>query len=141
MRIIFAVAIWLAAAGAAMAAGQWFEIERLNEGLGAPPDGLDRSTPQSTLEELIDRSAAGDFDAAAHLLNLNDIDAASQADRGPDLARKLQVVMQRKVVIDWAGLLERPDALDANATSDSAVAGQARRSIRCCSLPPRRPVL
>ena len=45
------------------------------------------------------------------------------------LARDLHAVLDRKVVIGWARLLDRPDALDARETSNSAVAGQPRRSI------------
>ncbi|QBF32641.1 mechanosensitive ion channel family protein [Thalassococcus sp. S3] len=107
----------------------YFEIDRLNPGLGAPPDDLVRNTPQATMEALLDSIASGDFDAASHLLNLSDLPIADQARQGPELAQKLHTIIDRKVVIDWHFLLQRPDALDSRASSDNAVGGQVRRSL------------
>lgn len=116
-------------AGTAVAQETVFGIDRLNTGLVGAPDQIDRSSPQATMEALLDLAEIGDFANAAHLLNLASIPSDKQAFRGPDLAEKLYSVIDRKVVITWADLLDRPDALDANATNKSAVAGQARRSI------------
>lgn len=121
--------ILLCFAAPANAADPYFEVEDLNAGLGDAPADLDRSTPQSTVEALLDTAIAKDFAAAAHLLDLSRIPAAEQPERGEALATKLHAVVERKVVIDWAALLERPDSLDARATADSAVAGQVRRSL------------
>ncbi|WP_394155764.1 mechanosensitive ion channel family protein [Loktanella salsilacus] len=106
-----------------------FEEEALNAGLGSAPEALDRSSPRGTMEALLDLADIWDFDQAAHLLDLANIPEESQSEDGPDLALKLFEVIDRNVVINWAELIDRPDGMDANATTNSAVAGQARRSI------------
>ena len=63
----------------------------------------------------------------AQVLNLNDIDVPVQAERGPILAERLAVVLDRKVVISWQALLERPDSLNANGSSEDVMAGQPRK--------------
>ena len=106
-----------------------YEIDVLNAGLGPAPESLDRSSPRSSVEALLDLATVGDFETAAHLLNLALRSEPQHRAIGPELAEQLYTVVDRKVVINWGLLLDRPDALDARATSDSAVAGQARRSI------------
>ncbi|WP_422826219.1 mechanosensitive ion channel family protein [Thalassococcus sp. BH17M4-6] len=106
-----------------------YEIDSLNTGLDSPPDTLDRSSPHAVMEAMLDLTDAGDFNKAAHLLNLANIPPGRQSAEGPQLAEKLATLIDRKVVISWGSLLDRPDALDATATSKSAVAGQERRSI------------
>ncbi|WP_282026556.1 mechanosensitive ion channel family protein [Limimaricola cinnabarinus] len=129
-RFLAAALIWLGTGLAALAQEtQVFEVEALNEGLAPPPETLDRDTPQSSMEALLDLVAAGKREQAAHLLDLRDIPPEQQATQGGRLAADLVAVLQRKAVIDWDDLLERPDALDANASSDNPVAGQAQRSI------------
>ncbi len=128
-RLALAALFWLCLTLPALAIEPYFEVDRLNEGLGAAPGDLDRSTPQSTIEALLDAAAANEFETAAHLMDLSDFEPSEQAARGEDLARKLNTIIDRKVIIDWQFLLERPDSLDALATSDSAVAGEVRRSL------------
>lgn len=106
-----------------------FEVEELNGGLTPPSSDLDFTTPQSTIESFLFAAEEGQFEEAAHALNLNDLDVAVQAERGPILAEQLATVIDRKVVINWQQLLERPDSLDANASSDNPMAGQARKSL------------
>ncbi len=123
--------IWIVAACAATAqeSTAFFEIESLNEGLGPPPEDLDRATPQSTMEALLDLVREGDRTTAAHLLDLSDIATEEQAAKGPRLAADLVQVLDRKAVINWSDLLERPDALETRGSSDNPVAGQPQRSI------------
>lgn len=106
-----------------------FEVEKLNAGLPVRPDGLDILTPQTALETFLSAADRNDFDTARHVLNLNGIDPSVQAIRGNDLARKLDAIIDRKLVISWQALLERPDSLDANAPSENVMAGQPRRSL------------
>ncbi len=130
MRLL--AALLLALLGSQPAAAQpdpFYEVEILNEGLGAPPGGVDRETPQASMEAFLTRAEAGDWAAAAHLLDLGEIAPADQGVQGPLAAAQLHEVLDRKVVLSWNQLLDRPDALDAAATSNSAVAGQARRSL------------
>ncbi|SHF59072.1 Mechanosensitive ion channel [Loktanella atrilutea] len=130
-RHILITCLWISTGLFSTAAAQdaVFESDVMNAGLGPAPDTLDRSSPQSTMEALLDLADMQDFSTAAHLLNLAPVPAPEQAEKGPELARKLYEVIARKVVIDWPDLIDRPDGMDANATSDGAVAGQARRSI------------
>ncbi|SEW16546.1 Mechanosensitive ion channel [Cognatiyoonia koreensis] len=106
-----------------------FEVDSLNVGLPATDADIDLSTPQSAIETFLFAAEDQDFATAAQVLNLNDIPLAERATRGPDLAEKLSTVIDRKVLISWQSLLERPDSLDANAPSDNAMAGQARKSL------------
>ena len=119
----------LAFASSAQDLDAFFEVETLNPGLGVAPDDLYRDTPQSTVESFLDAAAADDFERAAHLLDVSDIAEADQSARGADLARQLHSVLDRRVVISWSQLLERSDAMNAAASSNSAVAGQGRRSL------------
>lgn len=107
----------------------YFEVDALNRGLDPAPD-LARETPQAAVETFLQRTGLGDFGAAAHLLDLEKIDPVRQAERGPLLARQLAEIIDRKVWIDWNELPDRPDGLDVNASSNDALAGEPRRSIR-----------
>ena len=109
------------------AAPDAFAIDELNAGLPAPTRQVERDTPQAAMESFIDLAAAEDFEAAAHLLNLNDIAVEEQARSGPILARQLASVIDRKVVIDWGDLLERPDAMVT--TGDGPMVGQPQKSV------------
>jgi small-conductance mechanosensitive channel len=106
-----------------------FEVETLNQGLPPAPEDLDRTTPQSSMEALFELVETGERETAAHLLDLTGIPPSEQVRRGARLAADLVEVLDRTAIINWTALLERPDALDANASSESAVAGQPQRSI------------
>ena len=107
----------------------YYEVDALNEGLGAPPADLDRETPRAAMEDLFAFEAAGRWDAAAHLLDLGEIEPGDQAEQGPILARHLYTIIDRKVLLRWANLSDRPDAIDETETSRAALAGQPRRSL------------
>ncbi|UWR23265.1 mechanosensitive ion channel domain-containing protein [Sulfitobacter sp. S190] len=127
--LIAAISLLLCAAIPVSAQDQVFEVDALNAGLPAPRGDLDLATPQSAMETFLFAIEDGAFDDAAHVLNLNDIDVASQAETGPLLAQRLATVIDRKVVISWQQLLERPDALDTTAASNNPMAGTARKSL------------
>lgn len=107
----------------------WYEVGALNPGLGAVPDGIDRTTPRSSIESFIHLGRNGEWLEAAHLLDLAGWPDGEQAEVGPGLAEQLFTVIDRKIVVNWYQLLDRPDALDARAASESAMAGEPRRSI------------
>ncbi len=107
----------------------WYEIEELNPGLGEPPERVDRTTPRSAIESFLQLGREDRWEQAAHMLDLAGWPEEDQAEAGPKLARQLFTVIDRKIVVDWFQLLDRPDALDARTTSDSAMAGQPRRSL------------
>ncbi|NBB93626.1 MAG: mechanosensitive ion channel [Gammaproteobacteria bacterium] len=108
---------------------RWFEIETLNAGLGEPPADLDRSTPRQAVSQLLLLADEGDYARAAHLLNLNELPEDEQTRRGPELARKLVEIINRTMVVDWAALPSRSDALLETSSGERPLAGQARRSI------------
>ncbi|EAR51688.1 Hypothetical transmembrane protein [Oceanicola granulosus HTCC2516] len=117
------------------ASGDWFVRDSLNAGLGPAPDTIDRDTPQAAMESFFGRAAANDWDGAAHLLDLTAYDPAEQAEVGPALARDLATLVDRKIVVNWQRLLDRPDSLNARAPSESAMAGEPRRSLVLWVLP------
>ena len=122
------LALWLPLLAAAQPS-PFYEVDALNEGLGPAPPDLDRETPQATVESLLALAEEGGWERAAHLLDLGEIEPGRQPALGPITADKLHTVLDRKLVLSWSQLLDRPDALDERATSNSAVGGQARRSI------------
>ncbi|MCX7567725.1 mechanosensitive ion channel [Sulfitobacter sp. F26169L] len=76
-----------------------------------------------------------DWKAAAHLLDLNELPAERQAAEGPVLARQLHGVIDRKAVLDWSLLIDRPDALQTEGGDNKAQAGEPRRSLLLRDLP------
>lgn len=106
-----------------------FAIDAINPGL---PDGsrVIRDTPQATLESFLGYAASSDWEAAAQLLDLSPVPEAEQATRGPELARMLNDILERGMVLDWNLVPDRPDGLDAFSSSEIPLAGTPRRSIR-----------
>ena len=125
-------ALLLCALPARAQEGVWFETDTLNAGLGPTPDWIDRSTPQGALESFQAAIYRGDYDAAAHLLDLADIPDPQQPVAGPDLAGMLNTVLARKVIIDWNGLSDRPDGVPAHTAADAPETAQ--RSILLWSI-------
>ena len=115
-------------AGAGFAQEKWFETDSLNPGLGAPPDTLDRSTPMSSMEFFLDATAKDRLDEAAHLLDLTDLPRADQASEGARRAELLAVLLERKVIVPWSTLADRPDGWLTGA-SENNQSGRVRRSI------------
>lgn len=112
-----------------------FQTAALNTGLGPVPDRVDRKTPRAAMASFLRAAKDGDWDAAAHVLNLNDVAKDRQATEGPKLARQLYEVINRKVVMDWSLLLDRPDALQPLGGENKAQAGEPRRSLLLRDLP------
>ena len=127
----FIAALFIAVISTSFAAAQEvvFEVDRLNEGLPARSDEIDLTTPQSSVETFLEAAAEEDWATAAQVLNLNRIDRSEQAETGPRLAERLATILDRKVVISWQMLLERPDALDETVSSNDPLAGQPRKSL------------
>ena len=122
------VAVFVLAAPAAAQEDPWFPIDGLNDGLGQPPDAVDRRTPRASVASFLTAAEAGRFDDAAHLLDLSDIAADAQETEGPILARQLHSVIERKAVLDWGRLTDRPDGLQVLGGQSEAQAGEPRRS-------------
>ncbi|MCA0942921.1 mechanosensitive ion channel family protein [Salipiger pacificus] len=107
---------------------RWYEVEMVNPGLGAAPQNIDRSTPRAALESFLFRADDEDWEGAAHLLDLSPIEPGDQAELGPERARQFATLMDRKIMIDWYDLRDRPDGVDAR-TPDAPMAGEPRRSL------------
>ncbi|MCE0504219.1 MULTISPECIES: mechanosensitive ion channel family protein [unclassified Roseivivax] len=129
--VLLCLALVLPVAPAAQESGDtpWYQVEAINPGLGAAPDRIDRTTPQAAIESFLTAGRGDNWEAAAHLLDLAGWPEDEQAEVGPRLARQLFTVIDRKIVVNWYHLLDRPDALDARAAAESAMAGQPRRSL------------
>ncbi|WP_185984717.1 mechanosensitive ion channel family protein [Aureimonas mangrovi] len=131
-RLLLALlAVCLAGVAASAQEGEpeVFPAPWINRGL-EPAGELDRSTPRATLEGFFESAEAGDYERAAHFLNLGRLSDEEQRERGPVLANQLQEVLTRKVWLDWNTFPDRPDALDAFASADAANVGVPRRSLR-----------
>ncbi|MDF1727634.1 MAG: mechanosensitive ion channel [Sulfitobacter sp.] len=112
----------------ASAQEDWFSQSGLNEGLEPPPSGVDRNTPMGAMESFQYLTRQERYLDAAHLMDLSDIPAEAQSDVGRVLAERLAILVERKVVIPWADLADRPDGY-LRGSSDSDQTGRARRSI------------
>lgn len=106
-----------------------FAISELNAGLPEAPQRLDRSTPRATLEALLDAARSDQWNDAAHLLDLDSVPRDEQGIRGPELARDLWRVVNRKLSLDFAGIPDRPDAMDTLGSTRDPMVGEARKSL------------
>lgn len=113
----------------------FFETPALNTGLGPVPDRVDRITPRAAMASFLQAANDGDWDAAAHMLDLYDLSTERQVEDGPALAQQLYDVIDRKAVLDWSVLIDRPDALQTQGGKNDAQAGEPRRSILLRDLP------
>lgn len=116
------------------AAGRYFEVESLHEGLEPAEGPVLLDTPQSMMETFIFAAEGDDWNTAAHALDLSEIPQDLQAKMGPVLAKRLYEVMQRAMWLDWGDLPDRPDALLASASNKNPMAGEPRRDIRLAIL-------
>jgi MscS family membrane protein len=64
------------------------------------------------MREYLSLARRGDYEAAARYLDLSAVPAAELAERGPRLARELQVVLDRTLWIDLDALSDQPEGLE-----------------------------
>ncbi|WP_177209461.1 mechanosensitive ion channel family protein [Sulfitobacter brevis] len=126
--VLAALMLLLVTGFAASAQEKWFETEELNPGLPPAPKTLDRGTPMAAMENFLFFTSKGHFSEAAHLLDLSDLPQADQAVIGTERARQLSVVLERKVVIPWSTLADRPDGW-LSGSSENNDTGRVRRSL------------
>jgi len=89
----------------------------LNAGLGAPPPTVDRQTPHSTVQGFLEASHSGNYARAAHYLDLDFLPRSEQPERGPQLARRLKFVLDRKLLVDLSTLSKAPEGEGADKRS------------------------
>jgi len=65
-----------------------------------PVDEFDRGVPRTTVEGFLDAVQGGDFERAAHYLDLRNIPRSMEKMEGPELARQLKIVLDRALRID-----------------------------------------
>lgn len=100
----------------------------------AAAGAFDDSTPRRALRQFVDSARAGDYGAAAALLDLGVIPAAQRAAEGPHLARRLEFVLDRQLWIDWERISDEREGNPADGAGGDVVGeipvGGARIPIR-----------
>ncbi len=91
-----------------LVAGTKIEKVELNPGLGPPPPSVKRTDPRSTVKGFLTACEKGDYALAAHYLDLSAIPPAKQPTEGPRLARRLAIVLDRKLWINPAMVSNDP---------------------------------
>jgi MscS family membrane protein len=77
-----------------------------------PEDAHGRGTPRGSMQGFFAATAAGDYEKAAHYLDLRNLPAGLGPDDGPDLARQLDIVFERELFwIDIDGLSNKAEGL------------------------------
>ncbi|GAB5375980.1 MAG: hypothetical protein AcusKO_24420 [Acuticoccus sp.] len=111
-----------------------FTVETLNPGLPERPARLDLSTPRAAMEAFALATARGDHQTAAHILDLDSVVTTRQGAQGPELARQLAFVLDRKIPIDFASLPDRPDGMQTRGSNRNPMVGEPRKSLRLGTL-------
>jgi len=108
----------------------YYVLLRKNEVLGDIPDEVNLQTPQASLEHFVLSSRNKDFKSASYSLNLNLLPKNVSEEQVKKLARKLFMVINQNVSLDWDELSDRPDGqADETTRTNKAIAGKPRRSL------------
>ncbi|KAA0011972.1 mechanosensitive ion channel family protein [Billgrantia pellis] len=147
LSVVLAVALLFIGLGAALAqedgsgntneseeSAQWFSVDSLNAGLEEAPEGAKRQTPREAIRSFQKLAGEKDFAAAAHVLNLSELDEAEQQQRGPALARQLDEILRRGEWLDVSNLSGRQDAAIEDPSGQHPRTGEPRRDIQLASL-------
>ncbi|WP_111413014.1 mechanosensitive ion channel family protein [Billgrantia lactosivorans] len=113
---------------------EWYSVDSLNAGLDEAPDEVKRQTPREAIRSFQKLTEERKFAAAAHILNLSELDEAEQQERGPQLARQLDQVLRRGEWIDVSDLSGREDAAIEDPSGQHPQTGEPRRSLELASL-------
>ncbi|NIC04966.1 mechanosensitive ion channel family protein [Billgrantia bachuensis] len=113
---------------------QWFSVDSLNEGLGEVPEEVKRQTPREAVRSFLELAEQGEFAAAAHVLNLSDLDRSERQERGARLASQLETVFRRGEQVDASNLSGREDAAIEDPTGQHPLTGEPRRNLELASL-------
>ncbi|MCC5883823.1 MAG: mechanosensitive ion channel [Halomonas sp.] len=113
---------------------EWFPLDALNTGLDETPDEVRRQTPRESIRSFMQLTANHEYSAAAHLLNLSELDEAEQQQQGAELARQLASVLKRGEWINVSNLPSRQDAAIEDPSGQNPRAGEPRRSLELASL-------
>ncbi|MFQ3786462.1 mechanosensitive ion channel family protein [Halomonas sp. A29] len=142
LSVVLAVALLFSSLGVAQAQEeneseeeeQWFSVDSLNTGLEEPADEVKRLTPREAIRSFMALAEEQNFAAAAHVLNLSDLDDAEQQQRGPLLAQQLIEVLKRGEWLNVSNLSGRQDAAIEDPSGQHPLTGQPRRDIELATL-------
>jgi MscS family membrane protein len=73
-----------------------------------PYDEYNRSTPRSSVMGLAKALAAYEFDTAVNYLDLRNLPFTISEEDGPELARKLLIIAQRSMMVDYESISDDP---------------------------------
>lgn len=108
----------------------YYQLDRLNDNIGLPPNKFNFQTPQATLEHFISSCRSGNFEDAAYALNLNLFPMEVTKEEASVLAEKFYFVINQRVSIDWGNISDRPDGqVDIGTSTNQPIAGKPRRSV------------
>jgi small-conductance mechanosensitive channel len=113
---------------------RWFSVDSLNTGLGEVPEEANRVTPRETMRSFLDLTEQGEYEKAAHMLNLSELSAGEQRERGQELARQLAEVFKRGERISVDNLSGREDAVIEDPAGQDPRVGETRRNLELASL-------
>ncbi len=97
----------------------------LNPGLGALPVGVDRQNPRVAYEGFMAAARTGDFDRAAHYLDLGAFPPSEQPDVGRHVARRLMLVLTRNGWVDPGKVSNDPGG-DPEGPADTDVLAEVK---------------
>jgi small-conductance mechanosensitive channel len=113
---------------------EWFPLDSLNAGLDDAPDEVERLTPRDSVRSFERFTENEAYAAAAHLLNLSELDEAEQQQKGPELARQLASVLRRGEWFNVSNLPSREDAAIEDPSGQHPLVGEPRRSLELASM-------
>ncbi len=121
--------VWLATRRTVSSVAEWYRrivlgvrvaTAALNPGLGTPPASVRRDNPRAAVEGFLKACNAGRFAEAAHYLDLGGYPAAQQPAIGIRLARRLKIVLDRKLWINPEAISNDPGGAPEAGLPDEA---------------------
>lgn len=113
---------------------RWFTVDSLNVGLGEVPEEANRVTPREAMRSFLDLTEQGEYEKAAHILNLSELSNSEQREKGQELARQLAEVFKRGERISVDNLSGREDAVIEDPAGQNPRVGETRRNLELASL-------
>lgn len=113
---------------------RWFAIDALNTGLGDLPEEARRMSPREVVRSFLSLTESENYAAAAHLLNLNNIDPSEQQAKGAQFAMQLAEVLKRGEWLNASNMSGRQDAAIEDASGQNPQAGEPQRNIELAAL-------
>ena len=113
---------------------RWFTVDSLNTGLGEPSEEVTRVTPRESIRSFLELTDQGEYEVAAHMLNLSEFSESEQREQGSELARQLAEIFQRGEWLSVSDLPGREDALIEDPAGQNPRVGETRRNVEVSSL-------